>query len=65
MGKYDKIFLVGLFKWAAKTAYYSSKKAGRSVARDIREVTHMTYEHPGCNTRHKSAEAMLKCRKGY
>jgi len=59
---------VGLFKWAAKTTYYTGKKAvrgaGRSIARDIRSVAHPTYEHAGCSIRHRSAEAMLKCRKG-
>ena len=57
--------VMGLFKFAAKTAYYSTKKAGRSIARDVRSVSHMTYEHPGCDTRHRSSEAMLKCRKAY
>jgi hypothetical protein len=56
---------MGLFKFVAKTAYYSTKSAGRSIARDARSVTHMTYEHAGCDTRHRSSEAMLKCRKGY
>ena len=56
---------MGLFKWAAKSAYYSTKSAGRSIAREARSISHMTYEHPGCDTRHRSAEAMLKCRKGY
>ena len=56
---------MGLFKWAAKSAYYSTKSAGRSIARDVRSITHLTYEHPGCDTRHRSAEAMSKCRKGY
>lgn len=59
---------MGLFKWAAKTTYYTGKKAvrgaGRSIARDIRSVAHPTYEHDGCSIRHRSAEAMLKCRKG-
>jgi hypothetical protein len=59
---------MGLFKWAAKTTYYTGKKAvrgaGRSIARDIRSVAHPTYEHAGCSIRHRSAEAMLKCRKG-
>lgn len=56
---------MGLFKWAARTAYYSTKSAGRSIARDVRSVAHMTYEHPGCSVRHRSSEAMLKCRKGF
>ena len=56
---------MGLFKWAAKSAYYSTKSASRSFARDVRSITHLTYEHPGCDTRHRSAEAMSKCRKGY
>ena len=56
---------MGLFKWAAKSAYYSTKSASRSFARDVRSLTHLTYEHPGCDTRHRSAEAMSKCRKGY
>ena len=56
---------MGLFKWVAKSAYYSTKSAGRSIARDVQSISDMTYEHPGCDTRHRSAEAMSKCRKGY
>lgn len=63
--KKSNLVFMGLFKWAAKTTYYSTKKAGRSIARDVRSVTHMTYEHAGCHIRHRSSEAMLKCRKGY
>ena len=58
----------GLFKWATKTTYYTGKKAvrgmGRSIARDVRSVAHPTYEHFGCHIKHRSPEAMLKCRKG-
>ena len=61
----SRVTLMGLFKWAAKTTYYSTKSAGRAIAREARSVTHMTYEHAGCDTRHRSSEAMLKCRKGY
>jgi len=63
--KWARVTSMGLFKWAAKSAYYSTKSAGRSFARDVRSITHVTYEHPGCDTRHRSAEAMSKCRKGY
>lgn len=60
---------MGIFKWAAKTAYYSGKSAarsaGRSVARDARDIFRPTYEHAGCSIRHRTPEAMLKCKKGY
>jgi uncharacterized paraquat-inducible protein A len=59
---------MGLLKWAGKTAYYTGKSAvrgaGRSIARDVREVSRITYEHPGCSIQHRSAEAMVKCRRG-
>ena len=59
---------MGLLKWAGKTAYYTGKSAvrgaGRSIARDVREATRVTYEHPGCSIQHRSAEAMMKCRRG-
>lgn len=59
---------MGLMKWAGKTAYYSAKSAvrgaGRSIARDVREVTRITYEHSGCSIQHRSAEAMVNCRRG-
>lgn len=54
--------------WAhrlSKKSYYTGKKIGRKIGRDIRsdfrEITHPTYEHPGCPVRHRTAEAMLKC----
>ena len=60
---------MGILKWATRTAYYSTKNAtravGRSVARDARDVVRPAYEHPGCSIRHRTPEAMLKCKKGY
>lgn len=72
---------MGIFKWVAKASYNTSKDigraAGRSIARDIRDIgragrtstyggrssagSGSAYEHYGCNVRHRTYEAMMKC----